>query len=365
MFSGFASPPAGRFHEFVEVVLGDDLDAGVDEGVNLLAAGDLRRGQRAELADLGRELGDRTAHRPVLDGLERIVRGVEAHDHERLARRLGRVRRTQRHLVVGGEDALEVRVGGQQVLGHGLALGAVGVGRLDGDDLEARLLHGFLGALFAQVMHRVAGCTADDRHFVARLQRLGDELAAKLAAELVVRAHERRLLAEVGQVGVHQDHRDAGRHGLLQRRLHLVGLRRRHRQRIHPRRNLRLDDADLAFDVRLLVRAEERRLDARIGLHRRLDARAHRLPVVARHRLDDHRDVQRLRLAAGCRSRGGLSGRRGRGRCGGGCARGRGDASSQAHHTDQGQYHQDFELERHGNLLRECQVMVCMNCSEN
>ena len=173
MFSGLFSPPApAGCSEVGDVVLGDDFDAGVDEGVDRLLAGDLRRGQGAEFADLGRELGDRAGEvDPSWIEAERIGGGVEADDDERLARGLGGVERAQRHFVVGGEDALEVGVGGQQVFGDGLALGAVRVGGLDGDDLEAGLLHGFLGAALAQVVDRVAGRAADDRDLVARLER--------------------------------------------------------------------------------------------------------------------------------------------------------------------------------------------------
>ena len=304
MFSGLFSPPAAGAGacEVGDVVLGDDFDAGVDELVDGLLAGDLRRGEGAEFADLGRELGDRAGEATGLDRGQRIRGGVEADDDERLAGGLGGVERAEGHLVVGGEDALEVGVGGQQVFGDGLALGAVGVGGLDGDDLEAGLLHGGLGAVLAQVVDRVAGCAADDGDLVAGLEGLGDELAAELAAELVVGADEGGLVGEVGDVGVDQDDRDAGRDGLLEGRLDLVGLRRRDGDGIDLGGDRRLDDADLAFDVGLFVRAEEGGLDRRIGLHGRIDARADRLPVGAGHGLDDHRDVQRLVLAAGsCR----------------------------------------------------------------
>ena len=125
-------------------------------------------------------------------------------------------------------------------------------------------------------------------------ERIDDELTAELAAELVVGADKGGLVGEAGDVGVDQDDGDAGRDGLLEGRLDLIGLRRRHGDRIDLGGDLQLDDADLAFDVGFFVGAEEGSRDRGIGLHGRFDAGADRLPVVAGHGLDDDGDVQRL-----------------------------------------------------------------------
>ena len=97
-----------------------------------------------------------------------------------------------------------------------MALGAIAVSGLDGDDIHAGRFQRLGGAFFTQVMHGVASRAADDGNFVARLQLAGNEFTGHGAAQAVVRANESRFSFEGINVGVNQDHRNTGVHSLLQ-----------------------------------------------------------------------------------------------------------------------------------------------------
>src|SRR4051794_1013927 len=127
-----------------DVVLGDDLDGRLDVGRQLLALRGGEAGLDAELADRVRVLRDGRGEVAGLDRLQRVLDAVDADDRDLalLAGVLDRLGDAERHLVVGGEEALDVRVGAHQVLGGVERLRAIPVTR---DRLERH--EAALGAL--------------------------------------------------------------------------------------------------------------------------------------------------------------------------------------------------------------------------
>src|SRR4051812_33659760 len=175
-----------------DVVLGDDLDGRLDVGRQLLALRGGEAGLNAELADRVRVLRDRGGHVAGLDRLQRVFDAVDADDRHvaLLAGVLDRLGDAERHLVVGREEALDVRVGAHQVLGGAQRLRAVPVA---GDRLER--LEAALGALgeplHAGVAGRVARDAADDADLPA-LDEVGHGVGRHPAGGDVVGADVRR-----------------------------------------------------------------------------------------------------------------------------------------------------------------------------
>ena len=77
----------------------------------------------------------------------------------------------------------------------------------------------------------------------------------------------------------------------------MIGLAGGHGQSVHFRRNLRFDDADLSFNVRLFIRTQEFRYDGGIIGHSLIHTRTYQFPIVAGDGFHYHRYFSR---STGC-----------------------------------------------------------------
>ena len=209
----------------VHVVLGDQSDLDGDGLLDSLAAdqGDgVLHGGGADQSGL---LSDGSGHLTGLDGFDGVVGGVEANHHDVLAGAGDSFHGAQSHLVVGGEDSLNVAVGLEHVLHDGHTLSAVEVGDLRGhhvqlligDGVEAggavdgggsaggALQLGDLDAL-AQGVHDVLGSQSSAGHVV------GGDLAVDLnAVDGAVHGDD---LDALGLGGLHSAGDGVGVHGV-------------------------------------------------------------------------------------------------------------------------------------------------------
>ena len=101
----------------VDVFLGDNDDTGIDELLDLFLLDELFDGFNALFAHLVGTLNDDRRQRAVLDEVLKIFVTVEAdgNDLASLAGLSKRAANTDRGRLVGAEDALQIRVGGQNV----------------------------------------------------------------------------------------------------------------------------------------------------------------------------------------------------------------------------------------------------------
>ena len=163
--------------------------------------------RRARLA--ARELLDRAVECALVDSLDRLRQGVEADDRDGDASSLGCLDGTQRHVVVGRNDCLHIRVGGQTVLGHGQPAVAVEVARLLTDhlDVSGRVDH------IVQTRRAIDGWRGTRR--AEQLDDLGavreeaqDRFTLRFAAEHVVGTDMRQQAVDAVGAAVDGDHRD-------------------------------------------------------------------------------------------------------------------------------------------------------------
>src|SRR4051812_4360001 len=177
----------------LERLLGHERHAGVLVLELLVVADRPDGGVHAVHAHLERILGDQRVHGAVGHALDLVRRGVPADDLD-LADLVGHPDRLDRAHVarlVGGEDALEVRVGGEDVLGHGERLVVVVLRVLRRDELELRmLLQALHEAVDALVVGLRAGVERHDRHLAAlRPDRLGQRVGGQERATVARAVH--------------------------------------------------------------------------------------------------------------------------------------------------------------------------------
>src|SRR3984957_13798596 len=138
-------------------------------------------------ADKRRLLGDGGDHRPVLDRREGI-RGAVEPDHDDLEPGgLYGLDRAQSHLVIGGEDGVDLGVRLENVLHDVQALSAVEVRWLTGDDFKPGRRGQRLPEPIAAIPRRISSRLSlklDDIALAAEL--LNDQLAGQLAARHIV-----------------------------------------------------------------------------------------------------------------------------------------------------------------------------------
>src|SRR5215210_1509575 len=132
-----------------DVVLGHQVPLDGDVLLHGLAVDHTNRGLDSQGAHLIRLLGDGGVHRAVLNGVQGVFSAIEAGDLDVISGLVSEgLHGAQSHLVILGEDALDIRVGLHDVLRYGEPLGAVEVGGLAGHDLDGALsIYRFLEAL--------------------------------------------------------------------------------------------------------------------------------------------------------------------------------------------------------------------------
>ncbi len=115
----------------------------------------------AQTSHLGGLLGDGCCQLARFDSGHGVVNGIEADEDDLVcpSSRFRRLDSAQDHLVVVSEDAIDLWLGLEDVLEDAQALGAVEVGRLTSDDLDARALaaHVVVEALSSVAGRRCSG----------------------------------------------------------------------------------------------------------------------------------------------------------------------------------------------------------------
>ncbi len=218
-----------------------------------------------QLAHLGGLLGDGGRQLAILDGLHRVVNGVEADEDDVLgtASRFRSLDSAEDHLVVVSEDAVNLRLGLQDVLEDAEALRAVEVGGLAGDDLDV----GVVGHHLVEALAPVAGggCSGDALQLddlALATEELGQVLTGHLAPGDVVRGDVGDDLA-TGSGAVNGEDRDARRISFLHTGHHGVGIGGVDQQGIHLFLDEVLDVGGLFGRIILGVHDDE--LDAQLG----------------------------------------------------------------------------------------------------
>ena len=163
--------------------------------------------RRARLA--ARELLDRAVEGAFVDSLNRLRQGVEADNRDGDASSLGCLDGTQRHVVVGRNDRLHIRVGGQTVLGHGQPTVPVEVARLLTDHLDvARRVDHIVQTRRAIDGWRGTRCAKQLDDLGALWEEAQDRCALRFAAEHVVGTDMCQQPVDTVGTAVDGDHRN-------------------------------------------------------------------------------------------------------------------------------------------------------------
>ncbi|ENN88062.1 monosaccharide-transporting ATPase [Rhizobium freirei PRF 81] len=227
-------------------------DAGYDRllGRNGLALDDLDGGFDGNLAHLVRILGDDADHdRIVLNGVTRLFHAVEADDFD-LTFQLGGLHggsRSKSGIVTEAEDADDVGVCLQHVLCSSQSF-RTGDTRLDGSDLDVRILFQTLLEAFDAINDRLHGRIVDDGYLALAADALCHQLGRALAAGEIVRADEG------GDIGIDSrdvdgDDLDTGLLSLLDRRAHALAIDRRNDDHVDTLGDKVLDVGELLGKV--------------------------------------------------------------------------------------------------------------------
>src|SRR5205085_4853735 len=244
------------------------------------------------VAHLERVLEDERVNRAGLEVFDQVRAGVEADQNDLAGQTLllDGLHRADGRRFVGGEEAVEVRVRGEDVRRAVERAGAVALAILKRDDLDAGvlLLDRLLKPLLALVGRDRAGLDAEDGDTALPAEFRGEAVGGDRAALPVV-------CGDVGDVVLRADAGVEDRDGdaLALRAFDDGDERVAVRGREHDAGDAPvdgvLDDVDLAGVVGLLRRAVPRDLDVRL-LARRVRARVDALPEEVRDALRDDGD---------------------------------------------------------------------------